>query len=206
MAEAALNKLDQFVVEKTGSKLGFLYQDLVEECLSALRQQLEQAKPTSEQQKSEASYVPFPQSAPEPAVQQRVAQRQEKEKTRPAQPSLYEITPLTRVADTQNDVILPQTFQVSQTTADVFTTLFAKTHRGLVSWSNFTAAMAELGFSVIPKFGSVYTFLLPNSMAVKKSLTIHRPHGSNIQGYLTLVFASRLKRVYGWSEKTFEIV
>lgn len=63
--------------------------------------------------------------------------------------------------------------------------------------------MTELGFSIFPKMGSVYAFHPPESMAVKRPLTIHRPHQSRIEGYLTLIFARRLQRVYGWDERTF---
>ncbi len=65
--------------------------------------------------------------------------------------------------------------------------------------------MADLGFSVVPKFGSVYTFLPPESMGVKQSITVHRPHKSRIEGYKLLIFSQRLKRVYGWEEMTFEV-
>jgi hypothetical protein len=34
MAVGALTTLDNYILEKTGSKLGFLYQDLVEDCVS----------------------------------------------------------------------------------------------------------------------------------------------------------------------------
>ncbi len=66
--------------------------------------------------------------------------------------------------------------------------------------------MADLKFSVIPKFGSVFTFLPPEDMQVQKSLTVHRPHKSRIEGHVLLIFASRLKKVYGWGEKSFEVV
>jgi hypothetical protein len=31
MAEGALNALDQFIIDKIGTKMGFLYQDLIED-------------------------------------------------------------------------------------------------------------------------------------------------------------------------------
>lgn len=44
MADKALNALDQFIIYKAGSKLGFLYQDLIEDCFSDLVKQYEQIK------------------------------------------------------------------------------------------------------------------------------------------------------------------
>lgn len=76
--------------------------------------------------------------------------------------------------------------------------LFAKAQaRGSVSWELFGSAMAKLGFSVLPKYGSVYTFYPPDGMAVKKPFTIHQPHQSGFEGYRTLILAKRLKRMYG---------
>ncbi|KAK7432923.1 hypothetical protein QQZ08_000394 [Neonectria magnoliae] len=39
VAQSALETLDKFVVEKTGTKMGFLYDDLVEDCLTRLQAQ-----------------------------------------------------------------------------------------------------------------------------------------------------------------------
>lgn len=40
----ALKKLDQFIIEKSGTKLGFLYQDMVADCLSGVQAQCLEAK------------------------------------------------------------------------------------------------------------------------------------------------------------------
>jgi hypothetical protein len=88
----------------------------------------------------------------------------------------------------------------------VFATLFDKSKsRGTVGWDAFEAAMADLEFSIFPKLGSVYTFCPPESMGAKKSFTIHRPHQSRIEGYMIPIVARRLRRVFGWGEKTFEV-
>jgi len=42
MAERALNALDQFVIDNTGVKMGFLYQNLIEECLSDIQEYYQQ--------------------------------------------------------------------------------------------------------------------------------------------------------------------
>lgn len=44
MAEEALPKLDEFIVDKTGSKLGFLYPDLVSDCLQNIENHSEHLK------------------------------------------------------------------------------------------------------------------------------------------------------------------
>src|SRR4051812_26796329 len=89
-------------------------------------------------------------------------------------------------------------FKVSASTAQVFRTLFRKSEaRGSVSWAAFEAAMADLGFAVVPKFGSVYTFQPPEEMTGRKLLTLHRPHQSRIEGHKALILARRWSRVYG---------
>ncbi|KXX74300.1 hypothetical protein MMYC01_208563 [Madurella mycetomatis] len=193
MAEGALKVLDHFIVERTGTKLGFL--------TNKRKKKIEQEQDNG----AGAGWIPFPESAQQPA-ETRIEQRRQKEKTRPSHSSAYEIAPPAEPAVPEKPAVPLQTFKVSPSTAQIFWTLFAKSEsRGTVSWAAFQGAMADLGFSVMPKYGSVYTFLPPESMAVNKAFTVHRPHQSKIEEYLIPVFARRLKRVYGWSQKTFEI-
>ncbi|KAJ0166992.1 hypothetical protein CTA2_4876 [Colletotrichum tanaceti] len=202
MTEGALQTLDQFIVDKAGARLGFLYQDLVDECFSDLQYQYNQYKAKIEQ--GEKEWTPPPIPAPEPR-ETLVEQRKQKEKTRPSHSSAFEIGPQTEPM-TYDPAVEPQTFKVSAGTAEAFGTLFDKSKsRGAVSWAAFEGAMAELGFSVLPKYGSVFTFVPPETMAVKRPFTIHRPHKSHIEGYRTLIYARRLKRAYGWNEKTFKV-
>ncbi|TGJ87658.1 hypothetical protein E0Z10_g1154 [Xylaria hypoxylon] len=211
VAEAALKAFDTCIIEKTGTKIGFLYLDLIDDCTAKLHEQLavlareEATKKADKETKSE--YIPFPPELPK-ASEDRVQERRQKEKTRPAHSSVYEISSadLEAVAATQAPPPPPEPFKVKSSTAEVFSTLFSKAEsRGSVPWTNFEAALAELGFSVMPTFGSVFTFFPPDNMATQKPLTLHRPHKSRIEGYRLLVFARRLNRQYGWGEGTFEI-
>ncbi|KAH7160811.1 hypothetical protein EDB81DRAFT_924048 [Dactylonectria macrodidyma] len=185
MAKGALRELDAVVIQKTGTKMGFLYQDLVDDCFSNLEAQYQRELAKLEQkQNSENELAPLLRSIPQ-SPQKQVEQRGQKEKTRPSHSSAYEIAP--ELTSPVEDKTTPpsQTFEVGSSTAKVFSTLFEKSQaRGSVHWPEFVAAMVDLGFS--------------------KSLTLHRPHKSCIEGYLVLMFAQRLKRVYGWGEHTFE--
>lgn len=203
VASEALMLLDQFVIENAGTKMGFLFQDLVEECLVEVERQYMLVKKRTEQREP-AEVTPTPLPVPEPR-ERYVEQRKQKEKTRPSHSSVFEI-----VATSEEEESLEEEqhtiFKVRASTAEVFSTLFAKAEsRGSVSWTAFVSAMTDLGFSVIPKFGSVYAFLPPESMPVSKSLTLHRPHKSEIDKYRAIVYAKRLRRVYGWNEKTFVV-
>ncbi|KAH9888737.1 hypothetical protein F4778DRAFT_773521 [Xylariomycetidae sp. FL2044] len=200
MAEGALKALDQFIIEKTGTKLGFLYQDLVKECMAQLKTQLEQ-KP------AEAEFIPLPAGVPEPP-EVIVQQRRQKEKTRPAGSSTYEILPSAHITASEDPITeTPPPFKVKMSTYETFSTLFSKSKaRGSVSWTGFESAMGELGFSVLPKFGSVYTFYPPESLGIQRPITLHRPHKSQIEGYVLLTFARRLHRIYGWGERSFQAV
>ncbi|KAG7293536.1 hypothetical protein NEMBOFW57_003588 [Staphylotrichum longicolle] len=202
MAEGALRKLDQFVIDEVGTKMGFLYGDLVQDCLALLESQCRQAKTRMEQAKAREEqerrmdWIPIPVPPPQPREN---ALRSGDRKKRPAQPTPQPTTlPRLSPAATEpaaEEAPPPQTFKVSPSTAGVFSALFDKTQsRGSVNWVDFEGAMAELGFSVLPKFGSVYTFLPPKSMGTG-SVTLHRPHKSRIEGYSLLIFARRLKRV-----------
>ncbi|KAK4150048.1 ipa protein [Chaetomidium leptoderma] len=204
MAEGALSKLDQFIVDKMGTKMGFLYQDLVQDCFADLEKQYQQAKAKMEEQENKMDWTPIPVPAPEPR-EKRVEERRQKEKTRPAHSSVYEITPAAAQPGKEPSPS-SKILKVSSSTAKMFSILFDKSlARGSVNWVDFEAAMADMGFSIMPKFGSVYTFLPPESLGVNKSFTVHRPHKSRIEGYMIPILSRRLKRVYGWGEGTFEV-
>lgn len=205
MADGALTKLDQYLEEEAGTKLGFLYQDLIEDCISALQKQHEQQQAKSSEPKVE--YVTP--TAPETS-EARFQQRKQKEKTRPTQSPTYDITPqTTEVAVVDDQTAQPkQKVEVKASTAAVFSSLLSRSSaaRGSVRWDAFVAAMTELGFSVIPRMGSIVTFVPPEEMQVQRDLTLHRPHQSSIEGPRLLVYSCRLKRAYGWDESTFVVV
>ncbi|OAL00787.1 hypothetical protein IQ06DRAFT_249757 [Phaeosphaeriaceae sp. SRC1lsM3a] len=204
MADGALTALDRYIEEKTGTKLGFLYQDLVEACVRSVQEQCEQQKAKASGQKAE--YI-TPSSPESPASN--VQQRKEKEKTRPVGMSIYNITPKTVEIGSASDQPAPtkQIFKVKASTASVFTSLLSRssTARGPVKWDAFVAAMTDLGFAVMPKVGSIYAFSPPEKMQVQRDLTLHRPHHSSIEGTCLLVISRRLKKVYGWEDGTFVV-
>ncbi|KAL8377537.1 hypothetical protein RB595_008289 [Gaeumannomyces hyphopodioides] len=197
VAEGALGALDQFVVDRTGTKMGFLYQDLIEECLSDLQNQYQQhVKAQTEMKKSTPLPVPTPQS-----TEKLVEERKRKEKTRPSTTCAFELVPTPEPSPSPASPL-----KVASSTAEVFLTLFKKSEsRGSVSWAAFEAAMGDLGFSILPRLGSVYTFQPPEGMAKQKPLTLHRPHKSHIEGYKIPILARRLNKAYGWDEGTFEV-
>ncbi|KAI4702206.1 hypothetical protein J4E81_002568 [Alternaria sp. BMP 2799] len=198
MAEGALAALDKYVVEKAGTKLGFLYQDLVADCISSIQQQYEQQKLKASQ--SQAEYKAP--SAPETPASN-IEQRKQKEKTRPAQSPIYDITPQHTTDD--QPVSSKETFYVKPSTAAVLSSLFSRSSaaRSPVRWDAFVAAMTDFGFIIDPKVGSIYTFVPPEKVSVRRNLTLHRPHQASIEGRLLLIYSRRLKKVYGWDSSTF---
>ncbi|KAF7898717.1 hypothetical protein EAF00_005163 [Botryotinia globosa] len=186
MTEGAIDALDQFTAERMGTMTGSLYQDLVDDCVS---------------QFEDPAYETM---GPDILIQQ----RRHKDKARPTNVSPYDLTQDDTESAQAGTEELPRVFKVNKNTAQVFCTIFAKSEaRGSVSWILFETAMVDLGFSVIPRFGSIHTFS-PAGMDVghEKSITFHRPHKSEIEGWKLVMFASRLKRVYGWIEQPFKMV
>ncbi|KAJ9611720.1 hypothetical protein H2200_004904 [Cladophialophora chaetospira] len=202
VASDALKALDHFVVENQGTQMGFLYQDLIGDCLFDLEARYQHVK-TKQEQKSQADWKPLPAPVSQPQ-EKIVEQRRQKEKTRPPHPSDYSITPR---EETPATTAQPEhIFQVKASTAETFSTLFSREDaRGSITWTAFASALGDLGFSVLPRFGSVYTFSPPEDVGMNRAVTVHRPHGSRIEGHLLLVFARKLQRLYGWSEKSFEV-
>ncbi|KAH0419769.1 hypothetical protein CcaCcLH18_14290 [Colletotrichum camelliae] len=101
-----------------------------------------------------------------------------------------------------NDHVLPKT--VNLVTAEVFWTIMGKDRaRTRVSWNAFEKAMGFLGFSVVRCSGSAVTFAPEAEATEKRSITLHRPHNGQIEGYRSLILSRRLGKVYGWEESTF---
>ncbi|KAK1837630.1 ipa protein [Colletotrichum chrysophilum] len=184
MAEGALAALEEFVVANAGTKIGFLYQDLITECFADLESRYEQMKIDKAKNTLPAACIDLAVAEPKEAM---ISRRKEKLKTRPSQASTYELSPRHSVTVEQ-----PRLSASSETIQ-------------IATWTSFETAMAELGFSVYPRYGSVYTFRPPMQFKVERPLTIHRPHQSQIEGYRLLILARRLNRTYGWSEKTFKL-
>lgn len=201
MADGALTALDRYIKKKTGTKLGFLYQDLIENCISSLQQQ---HKAKASELKAEYITPSAPKSS-----DSTIQQRKQKAKTRPAQSPTYDITPKTAETDPADDQpkSAKQTFKVKASSAAVFTSMLSRSSaaRGPVRWNAFVAAMVDVGFAVAPKVGSIYTFSAPRKMHMKRDLTIHRPHQSSIEGPRLLVISRRLNKVYDWEEATFVV-
>lgn len=195
MAAGALTILGEYFLEKTGTKLGFLYQDLVDGCMSNIHEQYEQQKAGTS--KAKAEYIlPIAPEAPESRLQQ----RKQKEKTRPAYSCMYEITPQPTTVDTsgKQPTRPQQTFEVKASSFTIFSSLLSRSSvaRGSVNWDAFVATITGLGFSVVPKTGSIYTFIPPNKVAIQKNLTLHRPYQSSIEGSRMLFYSRRLNRIY----------
>ncbi|KLP16144.1 Uncharacterized protein LW94_13832 [Fusarium fujikuroi] len=201
VSDRALEALDQFVIDKTGTQMGSLYQDELDKAFRNVEKQYQQAKDKSSKD-SKADFVPIDTTPVD--AKERIETRRQKEKTRPEHSSVYAITPTTDSPEHKEATKPVQPVKVSSSTAEVFATLFNKTRsRGSVNWSSFEAAMSELGFSVLPRFGSVYMFRPSENMDIKRPVSIHRPHQSQIEGHWILILARRLNRAYGWSEDSF---
>ncbi|KAF7952559.1 uncharacterized protein EAE97_002056 [Botrytis byssoidea] len=208
MIEGAIDVLDQFTAERLGTRTGFLYQDLVDDCVSQVQAHYNQQK----DRVAQIGKKP-PKSFEDPAYETMgpdilIQQRRQKDKTRPTNVSPYDLTQDDTESTQAGTEELPRIFKANKNTAQVFSTMFAKSEaRGSVSWISFETAMVDLGFSVIPKFGWVYTFSpAKKDVGHEKSITFHRPHKSEIEGWKLVMFTNRLKRVYGWNEQSFKAI
>lgn len=212
MAEAALNALDAFLREKTDASLGQKYWNLVEESIDDAASQIEQekaAKAINKSQPGQPSTFAGQQSPPSQVIS---SERRVKHKTRPPHSSAFSLLSSEDEADearasAEDGNQAQEKLKVSPAGLATFSTLFARSResRGFVNWTAFESSMAELGFSVFPKFGSVYTFNPPADIGAQRSVTLHRPHQSRIEGRLLLIFSRRLNRAYGWNDQTFEV-
>ncbi|KAF2015158.1 hypothetical protein BU24DRAFT_424050 [Aaosphaeria arxii CBS 175.79] len=205
MSSGALASLDSHVHQKMGTKLGFLYEELVDDSVVKLHKRYYESKAKASEPRAGYLVSTIP-DAPESSDHQ----RREKEKTRPAHSSAYAIVPEATGFPSSNARPAPPQpkFKVKATTFNVFLLLLSRSSaaRGSISWDAFVAAMTDVGFSVTPKLGSIYTFVPPENMVTRRNCTLHRPHKSCIEGVVLLIYSRRLKRVYEWDESTFTLV
>ncbi|KAF0315106.1 ipa protein [Colletotrichum asianum] len=88
---------------------------------------------------------------------------------------------------------------VNLVTAETFGTIMGKNRaRTRVSWNAFERAMGYLGFSVARCSGSAVTFAPEAGAMEKRSITLHRLHNGQTEGYRSLILSRRLGKVYGW--------
>ncbi|KAI3530430.1 hypothetical protein CSPX01_14835 [Colletotrichum filicis] len=117
--------------------------------------------------------------------------------------------------DTEDGPSTPpqEVIYVSARTATVMATMFDKSlHQGSLTWPEFIAAMAEVGFTADKKKGSAIAFVpLPREDGTsrwKQSIQFHITHGSassRVEGYRSRKMAHRLTKAFGWNAKTFQI-
>ncbi|KFA54311.1 hypothetical protein S40293_04828 [Stachybotrys chartarum IBT 40293] len=201
MAERALTALDKYACDGLGTTMRSQYQHMIVTCMNLLSERHRKIKAQEAESRAERPLgfqQTTEQSSPLPQPQG------PKEKTRGANAATDSGAAPASTMDMKGAPASPE-IHVHPATAKVFGTIFSKSRaRGSVDWSAFEIAMAALGFSVMPKYGSVYTFSPPSKMGATRSLIIHRPHGSAIEGHRLLYLARRLRRVYGWSGETFQ--
>jgi hypothetical protein len=216
MATSALGELDRYVATKAGKAVNPLYQDMVQDCLSGLQkrylnEKAQQVASSSSGQQPGGSSTAGTSSLGAAEGTKGDKTKKKKRKTRPSpatdvHPPLDANVPEPAAAVPVLQVLNPaHRIQVSAATADVFLRLFDRSQiRGPIRWTDFQSAMVEIGFSIRPAMGSIYTFSPPGHMSNSQPITLHRPHRSRIEGHITFRFSLRLRRVYGWNEGTFE--
>lgn len=180
---ALLRSLDVLVSDKTGTALGFLYRDLVEDALANLVERL-----------------------PPPRRWPRVQQRRERERTRPAGETegVFCIQQRPRAAAAAAAADLKgetMRVEVSGATVETMQTLLGKTGGGL-TWTAFCAAMEETGFTREERVGAaVVEFFSPAGMEEegKGGVVVLRPQdGGDMEEWAVRGVGRRLRERFGF--------
>ena len=197
----ALAALNDFITADTGSKLGSLYENIVQDSMKDLEKMCAEAKPKLDESAKKTTYVPLP-TGPLPSDDAELIHQRTKDRVHPTGTSIYAImgTLETPQVVASEPVRL---YKVKGTTASILTTLFSRSQaRVSVAWTDFESAMVDLGFSVTPRAGSRIAFIPPSSMEGGPAI-IHRPHRSEIEGSKLLNTARTLQKIYGWTAGSF---
>lgn len=134
-ASRALILLNNLVVENAGTKMGFLYEDLIEECLVETESQYRSPKQRAEH-KEPLETIPTAPPVPE-AREKYIEQRKQKGKTRPFQTSAFKIVALPEEKEILKEEQL-RLLKVEASTARIFTTLF-ESRNLVVVWTGQTS-------------------------------------------------------------------
>lgn len=201
VAAAALVKLHFHIAKKAGAEIGQLHEQISEESLTSVQEQYAQSQAIEKDMETKLSMS----ESAGPSRELITEKTREKAKTRPESSSKLGIIPSVHAeikAEEPRKVV-----KVNRDAFQVFSALFSRGDgqgQGSISWSAFQKAMTSLDFSVVPRFGSVFTFFPPQDFSPPRAFTIHRPHQSRIEGYKLIYFANRLKRIYGWDADSFK--
>ncbi|KAK2054643.1 hypothetical protein LY76DRAFT_579619 [Colletotrichum caudatum] len=215
VAAGALEAIDDFCRQKTGSGVVGSYDKAVQESVAELRRRCAEARAKQQKGKAAAAAPAGPTVFIDTAARKEDGDgdeqqgKKDKVKTRPA-----EAADAGAEAEEARDPAPPPTpepprIRVTASTADVFETLFDRTqNRRPIAFAALEAAMAELGFAVDGQGGvGSATKFVPPAGSGWRPVSLHRPHGNanKIEGYRLLHTASRLRDVYGWDAETFEV-
>lgn len=208
VTESALAKVDEVIEDYTGTQLSKLYEEINDDCFLQLRRVAGEKLAQEQRAKEIIASSPL-HSTGDPVKSIQIEERSPKIKRRPVQPQAS----LTgRKTVSKEPLISPtgepepiELFNVKAESYDVFRTLLSRAEpRGSLAWSAFIGAMADLGFSVHHKYGSVVSFEPPRCLSYMKAFTFHRPHGSHIEGFRLLWLSRRVRRVYHWTIGCFQ--
>ncbi|KAL4993229.1 hypothetical protein BDV10DRAFT_190190 [Aspergillus recurvatus] len=202
VAARALVALDNFIINKAGAEIGMMYEIVSEEALATVQAQFLDTQSIQQDLQARLSVTEAPIPSPEAIIEQ----RRGKAKSRPAHSSIYSIV---RKEPAPANLKEPsRKYKVSKDAFAVFSSLFSRADaqgQRSITWAAFQKVMQHLEFSIIPRFGSVFTFSPPQYFDSLRPFTIHRPHQSRIEGYKLIYIANRLRRIYGWQLDSFEV-
>ena len=85
-------------------------------------------------------------------------------------------------------------------TLDLIFPDIGETFLGIVAWQDFLNFMVDIGFSIDPVGGSVFTFI----MRGKGRISIHQPHpDSTLQPHHLRNIGTGLEEAFGWTRENF---
>ncbi|KAF4819279.1 hypothetical protein CGCSCA5_v004617 [Colletotrichum siamense] len=190
---SALERLDEIVAEKLGTRLGFLYEDLIQDSFAYLDKQYDHAKANGETDWTVLAVEPQ-----EPS-EKLVESRKERGKSRLSSRCQFDILSSER----KSVPALPTIKVEHESMIETFKSLIGKSEpREAADWPAFNLAMKELGFRVI-RTADGLNHAFESSKFGCKLLVVSPPYKGKFEGDSALVLGQRLNKAYGWTEDTF---
>ncbi|KAF0328624.1 hypothetical protein GQ607_004036 [Colletotrichum asianum] len=193
LIDDALERLDEIVAEKVGARLGFLYEDLIQDSFAYLDKQYDNAKANGETDWTALAVKPQEPSG------KLVESRKERGKSRSSSRSQFDILSSVR----ESVPALPTIKVEYESMIETFKSLIGKSEpREAADWPAFNLAMKELGFGVI-RTADGLNHAFESSKFGRKPLVVSPPYKGKFEGDSALVLGQRLNKAYGWTEDTF---
>ena len=211
MAAVVLQRVETHIINRTGTRISLLYEDLMCDCVEEVEERCARVNDLQGQQSSASEGNVGSKTLGQPSREELIRERRERDIIREKNGNAAMLSPLAIIpSPVPADDSLQEPSEGELVTVkhwsscDTLQTLLSTDEpSGGLAWSDFVAAIEDLGFSLETVAGSLWKISPPEGLAHEYPITLHRPHGPIIEESRRLFIAARLRHLFRWTERSF---